>query len=368
MLELGGAEMIQGHTAEAEEDLREACEACRKAFGPVDPRTLQALRVRTTNLITLPQRREEALRMVDEVIDLISRRLGPEESLVFIMMNHKAGLLDQAGQLDEAETLSRRAVEGFRAGGMDRRPSMDAVATLAHILRTRGGPGMLTEAERLQRSVIAFYDARIGPDYGSTVELRKVEIELLLLLDRPAEAEGQARIILDGHQRLYGPDSINTLKSQARLARVLLAEGVKLEEAENLARHSAELTPRLTAPAEDYAVYHAATLADARRARGSPAEGLSQCERLVAITGGPETANAGWAAGYLRGVQGRCLTDLGRFDDAAAAFDLALKNADRWGDPASAIRVTVIRSAVAMCDKAGRAEAAAKWRAMLPAP
>jgi tetratricopeptide (TPR) repeat protein len=281
-------------------------------------------------------------------------------------MSHLASLLQDTGQNGRAELIARRALSGLvRQAGDDRRVTVDARATLAGILRFRHAPGDQTEAEKLQAAAVAFYESRVNPDYSSTNELRLHHVEMLLALDRAPEAEAPARRIMESYRRIFGPENLNTLKAEARLARVLIAAGAKLDEAERLVRHSAEATPRITSPTEDYAVYHGATLADARRARGSPEEGLRQCDRLLDLIG-PTPGNSPWLLAYLRGVRGRCLMDLGRPDEAESALRAALADADRWDDPVSAIRVGVLRAGVRLLTTMGKTEEAEAWRKKIP--
>jgi non-specific serine/threonine protein kinase/serine/threonine-protein kinase len=368
MLDLAGAYNVVGDWTQASETYRAACEASRKAFGPVDPKTLQAGRLRVEAMVWRGDSRDEALRLQREAIELVSRRLGPEEPSTYTEISNLAMLLEVIGKADEALPLARQAADGLRrVAGTDRRATIDALARLGHVLRTRGGPGALTEAVSLHREVLAFYESKMGPDHGSTLEFRKSMIELLLLLDRPAEAEPQARAILVSHQRMLGVEDLSTLKADARLARVLIAEGAKLEEAEKLAKVAAERTPRITSPTEDYAVYHGATYADARRALGDPEDGLRQCTRLLDLVG-TDPHNARWALAYVRGVQARCLTDLNRYQEAEVAVKQALADADSWGDPASAIRIGVIRSGARLYERWGNADESSRWKGMLPPP
>ena len=123
----------------------------------------------------------------------------------------------------------------------------------------------------------------------------------------------------------------------------------------------------ITSPREDYAVYHAATLADVRRARGFAGEGRQQCDRLLAGAESVDKPNSAWVKAYVHGVRARCLMDLGEPAGAVREFEEALRWADAWGDPSSHIRVGVLRSGIAAYQAMGRMDDAAAWRMKLPA-
>lgn len=114
-------------------------------------------------------------------------------------------------------------------------------------------------------------------------------------------------------------------------------------------------------------MYHSATLAEVRRARGFAGEGRDICDRLLASAESVEKPNSAWVKAYVHGVRARCLADLGEPDGAIKAFEEALRWADAWGDPSSAIRVSVLRSGIATYESLGRKDEAAGWRRKLPA-
>jgi len=367
MLALAGCEGIMGDGAAAEEAYREATESCRRLFGRADPRTLEAGRQRTWNLVVSAGRRDEGVALQRETVAWLSRTLGPEDPSSLVELSHLAALLVHSAKAEEAETLARQATEGLRRVlGPERRPTVDAEAGLAFILRTRGGLPRLLEAERITRSAVAFYGSRMGTDYNVTNELRKAAVEQLTLLGRMDQAVPYARAMLESSSRIYGPDSISTVKAQSRLARVLAGAGTGLQEAEALARESAERTSRITSEREDYAVYHKATLAAVVRARGRADEALGMSEVLMKQILEPPARNAPWVRAYVAAVHGDCLLDLERLEEAHAALTEAVAQADEWGDPSNPIRVGAIRSMARLHQQLGNAEEAARWNAMLP--
>lgn len=367
MISLAGCEGILGDGAAAEDVLRQAVEACRRNFGRADPRTLQAHRLRTGNLVMQTDRRDEGVALQRELVDWLSRTLGPDDASTLTETSHLATLLAYAGKTAEAEPLARRAVEGLRRVlGSDRRPTVDASASLAYILRTMGGRERLLEAADLTLAAVAFYESRMSPDYGSTNELRKAAVEQLLLLEDYQGAEPFARAMLESYSRIYGAETINTVKAASRLARVLGWAGAKLEEAEDLARDAAVRTPRISSEREDYAVYHKTTLASVIRARGRTEEALQMARELMKQMHEPPVHNAPWVRAYLGCVLGECLIDLKRFDEAAPVLTEAMAQADAWGDPANPIRVATIRATARLCALTGRGEEESRWRSMLP--
>lgn len=364
---LASGEGTIGNYEGAEEVLREAVDACRRTFGRADGRTLQAGRQRTENLLSIEGRRLDAPKVHQETLDFLTRALGPDHPLTLVEQAHLARLLTATGRVPEAEPLARRAVEGLmKDPGPDRRPTIDAAATLAYILRVKGGREPVKEAAQLTRSAVAFYESKMGPDYGATNELRKAAIEQCVLLGRYDQAEPFARAILDSNTRVFGPDSITTVKAAARLARVLIGAGVKLEEAEELARDSAVRTPRITNDTEDYAVFHRATYAAAVRARGRVEEALPMARSIHELATEPGSISAPWVRGYVGSVLGDCLIDLKRRDEAVPVLTEALAQVEKWGDPNNSIRMGILRSLIRVHLLAGDTAEAERWRKLLP--
>ncbi len=87
-------------------------------------------------------------------------------------------------------------------------------------------------------------------------------------------AEFAAREQVRGARAMLGQHTNYTTKAAGRLARVLLAKEVKLEEAEAEARYAVEGMPELIAKADGWGVYHELLEAWAIRLRGNPARAL----------------------------------------------------------------------------------------------
>ena len=223
-------------------------EACRRAFGPADPLTLQASRQRIGNLMTMADRRAEALRLQEQTVSLMERLLGEDNPLTLVEKSYLSLFMVGEAKLAEAEALARTTSEKLeKVLGADRRQTVDAKLNLATILRAHGGRSQLEESLRLLRAGVTFYETYMGHGNATTNDVRRVQIEVLLVLDRPDEAETTMRSLLDSERRRFGPASLSALKSNARLARILIAQVKSLAEAEDLARTAAAVATSVLA-------------------------------------------------------------------------------------------------------------------------
>jgi eukaryotic-like serine/threonine-protein kinase len=339
--------------------LQPAYDAAREAYGPTDPRTLHVSRNLTTNLMRLPERRAEALQHQARILAELSQAGMDARPRSFIQQGHMALLLLDSGELEEAERFGRAAVAGLR--GLDEAPRQlaDASLWLSRILTQRG---KFEEAEPLGAKSLAYYIGRYGPDHPHVGEIRKQRIQLLAALGRFEEAESVAREMTHSEERMFGPESLPALKAEARLARILLLRGTDARQAEERARFATDFTMMLNGVQEDYAVYHATTLASAHVALGGARLAL---EILEARRRNPPQ-NAPWVLGYLHTVEGEAHTALGDYERAATSLDHARGLVEQNPDPTHLNRLNWLRARAALADARGETELASTLRAALP--
>jgi tRNA A-37 threonylcarbamoyl transferase component Bud32 len=343
---------------EAVQLLRPLLDTCRAVYGPPDPRTLEVGRMLTYSMALVPGRAEEAVTLHRAIVAELTGMLGESDPRTLVELGHLSILLERTGQLDEAEACARRSLEGLRKiRGNQSRLVADACARLADVMNYRGGE--LGAAIDLQRECVEYYLKSSGPDNGASGEHRKNFVKLLVAAGRLDEAEAVARRILESETRIFGPDSLPAVRAEARLARVLLAARKGIPDAVALARHAAEVTPSLTRPDEDYAVYHAATYAQSLVLAGA----LDQAQDTLepALRGQPR--NSPWVMAHAFTVLGELRTAQHRLDEAGAALDTAAQWAESLGDPTQPNRIGYIRARADLLEARGDAAGAALWRA-----
>ena len=156
------------------------------------------------------------------------------------------------GQLDEAESLLRRAVAGrVHVSGPEHPKTLTAVSNLGGLLTDVGAPHE-HEADALLRRAIAGRTEVLGANHGRT--LNSVAQLALALLDRGKfeEAEQLLWRAFEGTEKMLGPDHPRTLITVRNLGWFLVVRG-HLTEAEKLVSRTEVELRKLLGP--DHAVY-----------------------------------------------------------------------------------------------------------------
>ena len=97
----------------------------------------------------------------------IERRLGPDHEDTLISMNRVGLLLRDQGNLKEAESWLRRALEGSeRTLGPDHPTTLCSINNYAGVLKSQG---KITEAEVLYRRFLEGSERTLGPDHPDTL-------------------------------------------------------------------------------------------------------------------------------------------------------------------------------------------------------
>jgi tetratricopeptide (TPR) repeat protein len=148
------------------------------------------------------------------------------------------------------EVLERATRKLDQNAEIARQPELEATLRLA-VGNTYFKLGILGEAERHLRRVVALRRSTLGPEHRDTLAAQYALAEFLDLGVREfGEAEVLSRETWQGRQRLLGDDNRDTLASLARYARTL-ADQRKLPEAERLTRQCLETCERVLGP-DDY--------------------------------------------------------------------------------------------------------------------
>lgn len=133
-------------------------------------------------------------------------------------------------------------MEGLRATvGADDPLTLGAMNNLAQLY---GRQGRLTDAEAVQREVLAAQRRVQGETHPHTLGSMLNLAELCESLGKRAEAEELLRAALDGFRRAHGPEHPGTLLAPSNLAMLQSAMG-RQEEAERLQRSALDVRLRI---------------------------------------------------------------------------------------------------------------------------
>lgn len=186
---LGGALAAQSRYEEAETQLRAALSIRENAFGPQHPGVART-RGNLANVLTQAGKYEEAEREYRTTLSVLVETLGPEHPRAAFHRLTFANALHTAGKHAQAEAEIRTARTALRQPlGPDHPNVLLATIVLGSILHARGE---LPEAEAELRSALETLPLTLGPDHPHTRAAQDVLAQVLLELDRPAEALGLA--------------------------------------------------------------------------------------------------------------------------------------------------------------------------------
>lgn len=228
----------QGRYQIAEHAYRQAyrAQAANPAVGLGHPDTL-ATRNNLTRVLRDMGRPDEAEAEIRDVLDTMTKVLGPDHPDTLVSQSTLALLLHGQGRLAEAEAEIRAVLDTTtRVLGTDHPETLVSRSIFAHILRDQG---RLPEAEAEIRAVVDTRTRVLGPDHRDTIVTRGAFGTVLRGLGRLAEAEAEIRAALDGFTQVLGPRHPYTLQSRGQLGRTLHSRG-RLAEAEKEIRPAVE--------------------------------------------------------------------------------------------------------------------------------
>ncbi|CAK8985874.1 Nephrocystin-3 [Durusdinium trenchii] len=164
-------------------------------------------------------------------------RRGPTDGYTLQALSRLASVLEDRGDLAEAEALCRRVLEGDEAQwGAEHQQTLTALSNLASVLKQQG---KYEEAEALYRKALEGREARLGARHLDTLLSLSNLASLLWRQGKFEEAEALNRKALEGKEAQLGDRHPDTLSSLNNLAALLFGQG-KLEEAEPLFRRQLE--------------------------------------------------------------------------------------------------------------------------------
>ncbi|MEM7519266.1 MAG: tetratricopeptide repeat protein, partial [Planctomycetota bacterium] len=137
----------------------------------------------------------EAEAPLTEALGRLERVLEAGHPQILTTTTNLALLKEQLGDLDAAQRLAERAVEGTRSTFGARHPTTArAMGILAGILTTKGA---FAEADALQEEVLVILVEALGPDHPTAARALNERGKGLLLIGRLGEAETGFRAALE---------------------------------------------------------------------------------------------------------------------------------------------------------------------------
>lgn len=227
-------------------------------------------------------------------------------------------LLREAGQLDEAETLTREVLDWRRATFGERAPTtLTSRHNLALVLAARGDNAA---AESEARATLAMQREVLGETHSSTLTTWQTLANILVAEGKLDEAETAARTSMQGFEREAGEDHVQTLAAMNTLA-YILEERHRVDAAEALYRRIIAIQqragsrhPSTFAPRNNLAML----LMDANRLDAADREFASLVDDARASVGPDHLMTA-----IFTSNRGLCLTRMGRLREARDLLETA---------------------------------------------
>ena len=205
----------------------------RGAVGPEDPGTLGAMDNLAQSYLNA-DRRDEALKLADEVVRLRPKVSGPEHGDTILGMIRLAAAKMIVGRVDEAISLQLEAIAapGRKVNGPEHSNTLSALSNLAQFY---SAAGRREEALKLQEEVLALRRKMAGPEHLETIGTMHNLASIYEKVGRRDEALKLREEVLAHFRKRLGPEHPNTLLAQQFLATSYdqvdrLADALKIRE------------------------------------------------------------------------------------------------------------------------------------------
>ncbi|HYC77457.1 MAG TPA: serine/threonine-protein kinase, partial [Planctomycetota bacterium] len=279
-------------------------------FGRSDPDRLRA-EVGVARAARHFGRAEEAERAAADVVALAKAEPTPERSAIAAAATEiLSQLAKERGDATRGLELQQEALGLYvSASGADGTDALKATSDLSVALMVLG---RAAEAAELLRPAAPRMTAKLGAEHPLTLSARH---NLGVALTRLGEVEEGDRILSDVYElraRRLGADAADTLVTLNEVAGAAARRGER-EEAIRLARRLVEGRRRLGANLDLWIAQN--NLAGFLRDAGDAAAAEPVYREAVAAADAGLGA-AHWIAALFRANLGRCLSDLGRFDES----------------------------------------------------
>jgi len=303
---------------EAEPLAREAYERAERLFGPNADLTLQCLETLARS-IRRQRRFAEAEPLYRTLVERGRAVYGPQSEEAADLLHSVAILMSEMGNEQEAVRLLREVLHAEARLPADHPSLLTSKANLAKALQNIG---QLEEAEQLSREALEGRRRVLKDDHRSTLFTMSDLGWILAEREKFDEAIALSREALDRRARLLGPDDPDTLQSMNVLARVLAMAG-HYDEAEKLFLATIEKRKRVLGERHAFTLGTTTHLAAMYESTGR----FGDAEPLLRHVCQPENLAALSAQQRATCVMrlGICLVRLGRATDAEPPLLEALK-------------------------------------------
>jgi tetratricopeptide (TPR) repeat protein len=274
-LERANASYFSKDYPEAESAALRAADEAEKAGKPED--ALRALEIAGWSAVER-DKSADAMRYFRRAEKLTDLQRDPKEWAV--VQQEIADLLLDQGQYQEAEKLLERLLElRLRILGPEDGGTLRTRANLAAALLKIGNP---VEAERQYREVIKVSEKIRGPEALGTLIARGGLANALDDQERYAEAEAEHRQVMALREKVLGPEHPNTLLSRHNLATSLSRQN-KLAEAEVEFRRVLALRQRTLGPEHPDTLLTRVNLANALTKQEKYREAENEYREIIPI-------------------------------------------------------------------------------------
>jgi len=286
-------------------------------------------------VVGLQGERREALALFDQALEIQSASWGPRSVPVGLTLNRKARLFLDRQRAEEGARLLRAALEIFRDLLPDDHP---LVATGYHNLaHMHVLLGELEEAESLERRAWERDLRRLGEEHPSTLNDRQALAMILREQGRLAEAEEHLRHSVAVMAKRSAAEHPALLSMRNDLARVLLERG-RLDLAEK------ELHLALEAAIAGWGPDHWRVgvvqigLAEGALSRGDFETAHARGREAVRIFAAEGVGDGKWRLGEAKSALGAALAGLGRHGEAESNLSSAVETLRRKLGPSVTTR------------------------------
>ncbi|MBC7772437.1 MAG: serine/threonine protein kinase [Pyrinomonadaceae bacterium] len=265
---------------------REAVEAAKQTFGPLDRRTLETMRYRAYDMHAFDVAHEEAGDFLIQAVDAATTVGRGDDDAVLRLESYGAYLYGWAGLIDLAEERGRKSLAAIiRTTGEASPLTAEARDQLSATLRRK--QGARDEALLLARQAAAGWASIFGPESYQAMGLLHRVATIHEDADEPAETAQIYRRLSQAYSSLLGHDRFESYAMRQNLARILYQLDQNPEERLQLATSVVE-SLRLTYKPDDRDLavnlwFPRLLIADAEMALGRP-DGEQGARALLAET------------------------------------------------------------------------------------
>ncbi len=359
-----------GMPERAVELLRPSYDAACGEFGPADLRSLELGRFIVSSLSESDDGKHQAIVLADDLVRVSSAAHGAQSPATLACRLSRCGAYSYLGDQSQSASEAREVLATLGPGV----PDTDSLTFSALTFSALDLPRVPATRETLLRlaahndRVLRAVSSATGGEPRALFSVMNNHLEVLLQLGDFPRAIEVARQVAVGAQRSYGQGDAITIKSQNRLARLLLWEGRDLDEALRLALLAdADGVPDGGEPYfDDYFILDRATVFDVRRARGEPLVALEGVDELIrGFHAKVRPGDLSWLGGYLHGIAAQALEQLGRIEEARDRWGESWKEIEEHQGPTTVTRTMTARLGAGFFDRHGPPDLARVWRERL---